>query len=282
MGLIDFILNLAGVLLWLNWRSSRLDPLAKRLPATLMGTLRPATARMPHRWEWVAIVLGLLAGRAWVYWEFGSSMSPVWTGKINFGTVILAFSCRGGWPGLERMLVFSFLSFAWMLGIVYLCMTLLSLLQGPEPFQRVVRASLGRVDGWPGWAKILAPWLALLFGWLALTWLLAGLHIIPPPISPAQRVEQAVVIATGAFLVWKFALAALLFLYLLNSYVYLGNNPFWKYVYLTGRTVLSPLAPLPLRLGKVDFAPVLAVALVFLVAEGLGQALIWLYPHLPI
>ncbi len=42
MALIDFILNLAGLLLWLNWRSVRLDPLGKRTPATLIGTLRRA------------------------------------------------------------------------------------------------------------------------------------------------------------------------------------------------------------------------------------------------
>ena len=31
MGYVDFILNLAGLLLWLNWRSDRFDPLVKRL-----------------------------------------------------------------------------------------------------------------------------------------------------------------------------------------------------------------------------------------------------------
>jgi hypothetical protein len=35
MALIDLILNLAGLLLWLNWRSVRFDPLGKRTPATL-------------------------------------------------------------------------------------------------------------------------------------------------------------------------------------------------------------------------------------------------------
>ena len=45
MGIVDFILNLAGLLLWLNWRSNRFDPLVKRLPATLMGTLRPAAPK---------------------------------------------------------------------------------------------------------------------------------------------------------------------------------------------------------------------------------------------
>ncbi len=42
MGLIDFILNLAGLLLWLNWRAAKADPLGKSKPATLIGTLRRA------------------------------------------------------------------------------------------------------------------------------------------------------------------------------------------------------------------------------------------------
>ena len=29
MGIVDFILNLAGLLLWLNWRSGGFDPLAQ-------------------------------------------------------------------------------------------------------------------------------------------------------------------------------------------------------------------------------------------------------------
>ena len=45
MGTVDFILNLAGLLLWLNWRSNRFDPLVRRSPATLMGTLRPAAPK---------------------------------------------------------------------------------------------------------------------------------------------------------------------------------------------------------------------------------------------
>ena len=60
MGYVDFILNLAGLLLWLNWRSVRFDPLAKRTPATLMGTLRPAAPKKIRRWHLLAVIAGLL------------------------------------------------------------------------------------------------------------------------------------------------------------------------------------------------------------------------------
>jgi hypothetical protein len=42
---VDFILNLAALLLWINWRALPFDPLNKRRPATLIGTLRPAGRR---------------------------------------------------------------------------------------------------------------------------------------------------------------------------------------------------------------------------------------------
>lgn len=280
MGIIDFILNLAGVLLWLNWRSSKVDPLSRRRPATLMGTLRPAAIKSPRRWLWLLLIAVLLAGRALVYWQVGSAMSPVWAGKLNFGTVILSIPCHGGGPGLTRMLVYSVLSFSLALAVMYLWLLLLSLLKGPDPIHQLIQVALGRVDGWPWWSKILLPLLMATGGWLTLSWLLANLHMIPRPVSPAQRLEQAVVIGLGAFLVWKYLLGALLLLHLVNSYVYLGNGAFWKYVYLTAQKFLTPFKPL--SVGKVDFAPVVGVALVFLTAELAAHCLIWVYLRLPI
>jgi hypothetical protein len=73
MGLIDFILNLAGLLLWLNWRSIRFDPLGKRTPATLVGTLRRAEPSRLRRWHLLAVLGGLLLLRALFYWQIGSA-----------------------------------------------------------------------------------------------------------------------------------------------------------------------------------------------------------------
>ena len=67
MGYVDSILNLAGLLLWLNWRTIRFDPLEKRTPATLMGTLRPAAPKKIRRWHLLAVIAGLLVLRAAAY-----------------------------------------------------------------------------------------------------------------------------------------------------------------------------------------------------------------------
>jgi uncharacterized protein YggT (Ycf19 family) len=50
---------------------------------------------------------------------------------------------------------------------------------------------------------------------------------------------------------------------------------------VTAQTLLSPLKKFPLRAGKVDFAPVLALGLLFLAAEFAGRGLNLLYARLP-
>jgi uncharacterized protein YggT (Ycf19 family) len=278
MGIVDFILNLAGLLLWLNWRSLRFDPLAKRRPATLMGTLRPAAPKKLRRWHLLLFLAALLFLRAVIYYWIGSAMHPIWIGNLDLGATGLDFRS----DRFLRMLVFSFFSFGLMLGIIYVGLLALSLLAGPDPIHSLVKIPLGRVDGWPRWAKILLPAAVAAAVWCLASWLLVGLQIMPPPVSMAQRLEQSLVIGLGGYLIWKFPVGLLLVLHLLNSYVYFGKHPFWKYVNATAQKILRPLRPLPLRLGKVDFAPVVGMVILFFVAEGAARGLIWLYAKLPI
>ena len=275
MGYVDFILNLAGLLLWLNWRSIRFDPLAKRTPATLLGTLRPAAPRKLRRWHLLLVIAGLLVLRALFYWKIGTATGDT-TSYLNLGVTAPGFRRDIFW----QILAFSFLSFGLTLGIFYVGLLVLSVLKGPDPVHRLVKIPLGRVDGWPRWAKIILPFFATaLFWWLA-TWLFSWLQILPPPVSMAHRFEQSLVIGLGSYLVWKFPLGALLVLHILASYIYFGKHPFWNYVKLTAQELLRPLKKIPLRLGKVDFAPVLALTLIFLAAELAGRALNILYLRL--
>ena len=278
MALIDFILNLAGLLLWLSWRSVRFDPLGKRMPATLIGTLRRAEPQRLRRWHLLVALAALLLLRAGIYWQIGSATKPVWAGTLNLGVVVPAFASNS----FVRMTLFSCLSFGLMLGVFYLCLLLLSILAGPEPFHRLVRMPLGGMDRWPRWAKFLMPLAATAAAWWLASWLLASLQVIPEPVSPAHRLEESLVIALGGYLVWKYLIGALLILHLLNSYIYFGKHPFWAYVNAEAQTLLSPLRALPLRVGRVDFAPLVGMALVFLAAELAGRGLAWLYARLPL
>ena len=276
MGLIDFILNLAGLLLWLNWRSVRFDPLGKRTPATLIGTLRRAEPRRLRRWHLLAALGGLLLLRALFYWQIGSAAR--WTGILNLSVITLSF--RSDY--FVRMLLFSIFSFGLTLGVFYLWLLLLSILAGPEPlpFHRLVRMPLGGIDRWARGVKFLLPLIVTATLWWLASWLLAWLQVIPEPVSPAHRIEESLVIGLSSYLAWKYLAGALLVLHLLNSYIYFGKHPFWGYVNAGAQTLLSPLRALPLRVGKADFAPVVGIVLVFLAAELAGRGLVLLYGKL--
>jgi len=280
MGLIDFILNLAGLLLWLNWRASKADPLGKSKPATLIGTLRRAEPANASRWHLAAVLGGLLLLRALFYWQIGSAVA--WAGKLDLGVTVLSFSSTLSGPMLSllRMVVFSLFSFALTLGIFYFWLLLLSILGGPMPTHRLVKIQLGRIDAWPRWVKLLLPLAVVALVWGLASWPLAWLHTIPQPASMARRLAESLIIAVGSYLVWKFLIAALLTLHLLNSYIYFGKNPFWNYVNETAKKLLRPLEKIPLRTGKADFAPVAGIALVFLLAGLAGRALVFIYGRL--
>ena len=276
MGIIDFILNLAGLLLWLNWRSLRFDPLGQRTPATLIGTLRRAEPRRLRRWHLPASLGGLLFLRAVLYWQIGSGVG--WAaGKLNLGVIELSFRSDHFIP----ILLFSFFSFGLTLGVFYLWLLLFSILDGPEPFHRLVRMQLGPVDRWPRWLKFSLPPVLAAWSWWLASWVLAWLAIVPPPVSAAHRIEESLIIGLGSYLAWKYAAGALLILHLLNSYIYFGKHSFWLYVTAEAQTLLRPLRAVPLRAGKADFAPVVGIVLVFLFAELAERGLAALYARLP-
>ncbi|HZF00336.1 MAG TPA: hypothetical protein VE344_00395 [Methylomirabilota bacterium] len=274
MGIIDFILNLAGLLLWLNWRAEEADPVGKRKPATLIGTLRRADSNNGGNWKSPAIIGGLILLRALFYWQIGSVVH--WVGKLNLGVIELSF--RSDFFGL--MLVFSIFSFVVTLGIFYLCLLLLSVLDGPEPFRSVVRLQLGGMDGWRRGTKLFLPPATVSSLWWLASWLLAWLQIIPQPASELRRLGESLIVGLGSYSAWKFLAVALILLHLVNSYIYFGKHPFWNFVNAEAQTLLTPLKKIPLRLGKMDFSPVVATTLIFLLA-GLAERLLnFLYGRL--
>jgi len=267
MSLIDFILNLAGLLLWLNWRARPRDASRLAPPATLVGTLRRADRPKLRSWQFPAILTALLVGRALIYWQIGPAVN--WTGTLELGVISVKFRSDYFW----RMLLFSGLSFGMTFTVFLFWLLLLSLLQprstDAQTFHGFIRANLGTLDGWPRAAKLLLPFLITAVSWWTLSWGLEYFKIVPPIASAAHRFEQAFVIGLGSYLVWKYLVAAVLGLHLLNSYIYFGRQPFWSYVTAIAQQLLRPMSALPLRLGRLDFAPVIAMVLVLFLAQAI-------------
>lgn len=288
MGAIDFIFNLAGLLLWVSWRSTQYDPFSQRSPATLAGTIRPAERARWQQWHFLPLLAALLSLRAIIIWVVGPTEH--WVGKLDFGVVALAIPFHSNLGDLlGHISLFSMLSFSLSLGVFYLWLLLLSLLAGPDPVHRLVRVQLGWMDRWPRWVKLLLPLVVTGIFW----WLLVGLfaqmeiggysrtRLLPQPISARQRLESALVIGLGSYLVWKYVLVALLSLHWLNTYVYFGKQPFWGYLNATANTLLRPLRYLPLRFSKVDLAPGVGLAIILILAALVQKELAWLYGRLP-
>lgn len=277
MSLIDFILNVAGLLLWFNWRGARFDPLTRSRPATLTGTLRRAEPLRFGRWLLPGVLLVLLFVRAVFYRQLGPAVK--WTPNLDLGVVSLAFRNDRFW----LMEIYSVLSFARALVIFYFWLSLLSAVNGctgaNDPFQKLIRLHLGPVArrGWLG--QLLLPIFAAAVLWMVLHPLLmrAG---VTEPVAVGRLGLQGLIVGSGLVFTLKYLIPALLFVHLVTSYIYFGRNPFWDFVALTANNLLWPIRRLPLQAGKVDFAPLVGIVAVLLLLHALPNAVMaWLHQH---
>ena len=265
MGLIDFILNVAALLLWLNWLSVRTGPVAQ--PYSLAGTLKKAGTSLAHRWKFLVALIVLLVFRALFYWKIGSAFS--WTPKIHLVLVELPFQSVERIP--RQMLFFSLFSFFQTLAVFYLSLLLLSIvnrdLSDADPLHRLVRLHLGWCEKLPQFVKIFLPLILGGLAWWASHPALIWIQSVSPSKTATQVYLQAWLVGASTYLAWRFIIVTFLLLYLINSYVHLGNHPVWNYINVTSRKFLAPLLRLPLRYGRVDFAPLVEIAVVFFIME---------------
>lgn len=270
MDLIHFILDIAALLLWLNWRGKSYDALANATPATLAGTLRRAGQEPVRRWYFLVALLVFLPARAWLYQGLGGALD--WNPQLNFIATRIAFK-SDVYHFYDRMLIFSILSFVMTVAIFFLWLLLISILgRGLGDTQlpmRLARAHLGTVDRWPGLLKLLLPFVATASGWWGLSWALSYWGLMPHPANAGTRFAQAALVGSGSYLSWKYPIVILLGLRLLHNHVYLGNNPIWTLVDSAAKRLLTPFRLLPLVLARIDFAPILGIALVWFLAQAL-------------
>lgn len=280
MSLIDWMLNLAGLILWLGWRSA--SPVrATRSPGiSIAAVVKPMKTTRPRTWLLPLCLLGLIALRSFFYCHIGSALD--WTPRLPLAVVVLPF--RSDFFG--RIFLFSFLSFTFFLATFYFGLFLLSAVNrnitDSDPVQRWLRTQLGWVEKTPAALLLIMPVILSGLAWAALSPLLVWMGLLPRPVSGAHLMQQAIVVGAGTILVWKYLVAALLVLRIANDYVFLGDLAFWRFVNATSHNLLKPLAWLPLRAGRMDFLPVAGVILVMALFELGGHGLSLLYRRLPL
>jgi uncharacterized protein YggT (Ycf19 family) len=272
MGFIDFLLDLAALLLWLTWRSMRFDRLPRSTPATLAGTIKPAEPRQMQGWPFLLSLGLLLILRAFVYREISSPAD--WTPKLDLNWVVLAFRTNRPAP----VLLFSVLSFLRVLIVFQFWLLFLTVVNQesvePDRIQRIIRQQTAPLVRLPWLLRLLVPVVLCAGLWMAIHPLLVTLNVSESPRSTARLLEQGLLIGSGLFFTLKFLLPIFLLLHLVASYVYLGKNVFWDFVSTTARNLLAPLRMFPLRFARIDFAPVAAVSLIFLLLHWLPNLIV--------
>jgi hypothetical protein len=280
VSLLDLILNIAGLLLCVSWRYVPFDPIHRAKPTTLTGTLRRAEPTRVRRWHFLAALFALLLLRAVFYWWIGGALD--WAPGIKLGAIAVSFRS----DVFARILLFSFGSFADTLIVFYVSLIALWL-AGPhiaeaDPCQRFIRIQLGPAHKWPKPVLALLPLAVTGSIWMAVGPLLGKWQIVPRPGSWIHLLEQSTVLGLSVYPVGKHVVGVVLGLHLLNTYVYLGRHPAWQFINAAGKRLLTPLKPVPLRFGKMDFAPLLGIALVYGLARLAESGLSWLFVRLPL
>jgi uncharacterized protein YggT (Ycf19 family) len=272
MALFDFILNLTALLLWLSWCWRPLDPFVKNTPASIMGTVRRAEPASARRWHLLAGLILLLVTRALFYRQVGSAIG--WTPKLDLGFVVLALrSDRYG-----SVFLYSLLSF-WRVWIIYYFWLLTVMLVNraaaePDPLQKLLRVQLGWVRGWPWPVLVLLPAIGVTALWAVLHPVLQRVGVLTPPQGIMHLLEQSLLLTLSLVLSLKYLMPVFLLLDLVSSYVYLGTSPVWDFVASTSGNLLKPLRGLPLRLAKVDLAPLLGTIFILVVLHWFPNAVI--------
>jgi hypothetical protein len=276
---LDFLLNLAALLLWLSWRG--IGTVHASGPAgTLLGNLKPAERRPGVRHSYLLGLLLLLFVRAVVYRQFGPAFD--WNPSWSPGAVRVVFRSDYFW----RMLASSVLGFAWMWFGLFASVCLVMAVNRPpqdkDGVTRELRRSVGWISHLPGVLWLFVPSVLLGLAWLLLGWWAAVTGLVPALHHPAHLFQQSIVVGLGAVLVWRWLLTVVLGLNFLNSYVFFGSSPFWDFVQHTGNRLVRPLAWT--RMGRVNLPPLIALALVWLGFSLLGSGLPILkhtFPGLP-
>jgi uncharacterized protein YggT (Ycf19 family) len=278
MPALDFILNCAALLLWLNGRSRRLTNLPSVPGIALIATLKSAQRRPAERWPSHLVLAILLLARAILYWQVGTSAH--WMPTIPLGPITLHFRNDMFMP----MLLFSLLGFVLFLAVFYFSLVILAAMnrgaRENNTWLALIRAHLGPLAHWPAPLLLFMPFVVTFLSWLALGPVFGWLQVAAPTSSFNQLAKQALVIGLSAWLPWAYLIGGLFTLHFLASYVYFGRAPFWNFVHASARQLLRPFASLPLRVGKLDLAPLLGLALMIAVIIFIPQGLTWLYQRL--
>lgn len=278
MSLIDFILNIAGLLIWLNWRTARLALRHSPGGVTIARNLQRASPEPATGWGPFWLLLAILVGRALFYSFAGPMMN--WVPGLDLVAVNLPWRS----DSLLKMLLFSFTTFSLMLLGWHSWLLLLSAINqkvtDPDQILRWVRHQLGGLERLPRGLKLLLPGMFVVVFWPIAYKVLIWIGIAPPMSTAGQLWQSGLVLSAAAWWTWRWVLTGILLAHLLNSYLYLGDHPVWSFCSRTAGNLLYPFRFL--TLGKVDLATLGCLGLLGALWGVVPDQLVLLYRKLPL
>lgn len=177
----------------------------------------------------------LLILRAVFYWNIGPALK--WTATINLVPVSLPMRS----DLFPLMLGYSFASFGLTVGLYYSWLLMLSVINRNAPpddvIHKFVRMQLGMFDRLPAGVKLLLPVVLAAVAWAVSVPFLEHYGILPRHVSKLHLIQQYLVVGLSAILGWRGILIALLVAHVVTTYIFLGDQPVWKYVEMSGRNL---------------------------------------------
>jgi len=176
---------------------------------------------------------------------------------------------------LSLTLLYSGLSFASVLSLVYLCLLALWVINrsitAPDSISRWIRRQLGWVVRCPLALHLSLPLFFMMLIWPALHALLTYSGVTNSFLQTGRLMVQACLLGLEFYLTLKYLIPFLLHADLTARYIYFGTGSIWEFVGATARNLLTPMQRLPLQVGRIDFAPLVGIAITLLVLDWLPR-----------
>jgi len=271
MGFIDWVLNIIGLLLWLSFWASRFDPLSKPAAGTLAGTLKPAEPRKTTHANALIWLTLLLVARAVFYDLIGRSLEIPF--QLDPGTVTMIFRplATPSFDSFLHMLSYSLASFILTFTWAHLWLVFLAAINHREGdhliYLRLLRFYLGRLARSHPAIQLLLGLILVGLAWALIRPLMIWQGTLPPSKSTLNVLAQIGLIMVSSLISLRYLIAILLGLHFLSQFAYFGQPPWLLFVITSAKNLLAPFANLPLRIGQVDFMPILIIAATFGIAQ---------------
>jgi uncharacterized protein YggT (Ycf19 family) len=278
MHIIDFMLNLAAWILWVNAWMQKHHSRVLQQPITLLATLKTSRREIREIWFYLGGCMGVLLIKALLLHYLGSPLNAAVS--VDFMHVLVFFQ-TGSLVSMGLMALTSFLKFAFLAYLWVWFLWNLSREGVAEPIIGNLEMALGFLPGRHVLIQVTVLMLLGIGGWIGLGLMFGWVGILPSNVGMSQLIWQAIWISASAWLSLFWLILVLMILYLIHSYVYLGNWEGWVWVEGMGERLLEPFEMLPLQWARIDLSPCIILlmnGIFYLLGSRLVQQAYHAYP----